>query len=346
MARQENRRRRVSVVIPVYNEGERVRGVLEPLLRCEEIEEIIVVDDGSTDNTAEIISQYKVRYLKLEKNSGKGVAMDRGVQEAKNEVILFCDGDLVGVNPQVVKELTTPVLEEQIEMFVAMQNRKSYALRFLIVFVPLLGGLRVLTKKLWNELPEYYKTGFRIEVGLNFFAKYYGKGFRFKVFSRLSQVIKEKKYGFWEGSRRRLGMMWDVLQAQLKLQFVHIPPTLANRRKFLLSSFSTFVGVCLSIIILYAVYRGPRRFLFDLFAEKLATDNDTPIIQFLFYITTLVGVDFLLLFGLTLLTINIFIFFMNFEKLLSLFRNYKNKIILSGIKQNGDSKVIQGEKRG
>lgn len=346
MARQEDRGRRVSAIIPVYNEGERVQGVLEPLLKCKEIEEIVVVDDGSTDNTAEVISKYPVKYIRLEKNGGKGAAMERGVQEAKNEVILFCDGDLLGVNPHVIRELTTPVLQDEIEMFVAMQNRKSYALRFLILFVPLLGGLRVLTKKLWNELPEYYKTGFRIEVGLNFFAKYYGKGFRFKVFPKLTQVIKEKKYGFWEGSTRRLGMMWHVLQAQLKLQFIHIPSTLTNRRKFLLSSFSTFIGVCLSIIILYAVYRGPRRFLFDLFAEKLATDTHTPIIQFLFYITTLVGVDFLLLFGITLLIINIFIFFMNFEKLLSLFRNYKNKIILSGVKQDGTSKIIQGEKRG
>ena len=83
-----------SLVVPCYNDQD----ALELLLKsynppCDNFE-MIVVDDGSTDNTAEMVKSYPVRYVRMEKNSGPAAARNRGVREAKGDVIIFCDSDI------------------------------------------------------------------------------------------------------------------------------------------------------------------------------------------------------------------------------------------------------------
>ena len=87
--------RTVSVIIPTYNYGRFVAGAIESALgqTCPSVE-VIVVDDGSTDDTAEVVGKFgeRVRYLRQE-NSGVGAARNRGVAEAVGEFIAFLDAD-------------------------------------------------------------------------------------------------------------------------------------------------------------------------------------------------------------------------------------------------------------
>lgn len=86
----------LSVVIPAYNEEERLGSTLEKiqeyLLHLEYPSEVIVVDDGSSDRTAEIARSVKV--LVNDQNSGKGFSVRRGALEARGEIVLFSDADL------------------------------------------------------------------------------------------------------------------------------------------------------------------------------------------------------------------------------------------------------------
>lgn len=90
----------ISIVIPAFNEEERLphslRKIMDYFENRNETKEIIVVDDGSTDNTAEIILNEfpDVKFIKLDKNSGKGAAIRKGMLSAKGNFILFCDADL------------------------------------------------------------------------------------------------------------------------------------------------------------------------------------------------------------------------------------------------------------
>lgn len=85
---------RVSVVLAAFNEGptiaEVVRGCRAAL---EEPCEILVVDDGSTDDTAPCAEEAGATVVRLGRNQGKGVAIRRGIAEAKGEVLLFLDAD-------------------------------------------------------------------------------------------------------------------------------------------------------------------------------------------------------------------------------------------------------------
>jgi len=89
----------LSIIIPAYNESDRIKASLQKAvdyLGNKDYEyEIIVADDGSTDDTVEIANTFheKVRAVALPKNTGKGAAVRMGMLEAKGEIRIFTDAD-------------------------------------------------------------------------------------------------------------------------------------------------------------------------------------------------------------------------------------------------------------
>jgi dolichyl-phosphate beta-glucosyltransferase len=111
---------RLSVVIPAYNEEERLGPTLERILGylsgCGYPFEVIVVDDGSTDGTAAAARRVSegrgiVRLVSNETNRGKGFSVRRGVEEARGEYILFSDADL-STPIEELRRLFPAILEE------------------------------------------------------------------------------------------------------------------------------------------------------------------------------------------------------------------------------------------
>ena len=75
----------VSIIIPAYNEENKIKDTLLGVVDIEEINEIIVVDDGSSDNTekaAKSIVNDKIKVFKLDRNRGKGYALNYGLKKA------------------------------------------------------------------------------------------------------------------------------------------------------------------------------------------------------------------------------------------------------------------------
>jgi GT2 family glycosyltransferase len=87
----------VSIIIPTFNGGTRIAGCLEALLAqtSGRDAEILVVDDGSTDNTAEVVTAYPGIRLVSQSNGGPAAARNRGALEARGGIILFTDDDCV-----------------------------------------------------------------------------------------------------------------------------------------------------------------------------------------------------------------------------------------------------------
>ncbi len=85
----------ITIIIPAYNEEKSIARCIESLLRQDYMgqKEIIVVNDGSTDRTPQIISQYPVRFLDLKNNGGKANALNEALKIAKGDIIIFSDGD-------------------------------------------------------------------------------------------------------------------------------------------------------------------------------------------------------------------------------------------------------------
>ena len=102
----------VSVIIPTYNRAHLISGAIQSVLdQTYQDFELIVVDDGSKDNTEEVVKDFpdpRIRYIRLEENRGAAAARNIGIKAAKGEYIAFQDSD---------DEWLPEKLEKQIEVF-------------------------------------------------------------------------------------------------------------------------------------------------------------------------------------------------------------------------------------
>jgi glycosyltransferase involved in cell wall biosynthesis len=163
-----------SFIIPAYNESARIRATLDRVLaHCRERgwdAEIIVVNDGSRDNTVEIVRQYaaansRLRLLENPGNRGKGYSVRNGMLHARGEVLLFSDADL-----------SSPI-EEAAKLFEAVAGGADVAI-----------GSRWLRSDLQTQRQPLYRQLFgrifnlmlRITLGLTFKDTQCG----FKAFTR------------------------------------------------------------------------------------------------------------------------------------------------------------------
>ena len=103
---------KLSVVMPVYNEKDTVLKVMESVLKEDLVYELIVVDDGSTDGTGQLLKDTKldpkVKPIFCDKNKGKGAALRAGFKEVTGEVIIVQDADME-YDPAEYKNLIIPI---------------------------------------------------------------------------------------------------------------------------------------------------------------------------------------------------------------------------------------------
>ena len=226
----------VSVIIPAHSESRTIRGVIEPMLGHPLVSEVIVVDDASSDDTAAVAREAGATVISMPENGGKAAAMSLGVAAARSDVVFFSDADIVGLTPEIVSRIVTPVTSGEYDMFVGIRGRKTYWANRLLHFTPILGGERALRKELWDHVPRTYKKNFQIEIALNFFAKLNGHRMGFTVVPGLSQLIKEKKRGLWPGLRQRLSMIADIMLVSWRIYVVLQLRLFAQRNLRALSS--------------------------------------------------------------------------------------------------------------
>ena len=222
----------ISIIIPAYNEESRIKYTLESILDIKQINEIIVVDDGSIDNTAKVVSELeneKIKFFKLDKNRGKGYALNNGLKEAmkKADIIGFLDGDL-GNTASEVEKLITPIINNECDVTIAKfpPAKKKGGLGFVknlakesvkemtgVELTSTLSGQRIFKKEvleIFDEIPFGYgvevgmtidilKNNFKIEeVLVNMTHSETGrdlKGFihRGKQFYHIKKVVRQKK---------------------------------------------------------------------------------------------------------------------------------------------------------
>ena len=105
---------KVTVIIPAFNEEENIVNVINLSKRCELVDEIIVVDNLSTDNTHKIAKEQNVTVVSCNQQ-GKGYAMETGLKHATNEILVFLDADISNYGNDVLMKLIYPIYEENFD---------------------------------------------------------------------------------------------------------------------------------------------------------------------------------------------------------------------------------------
>jgi glycosyltransferase involved in cell wall biosynthesis len=187
----------VSVIIPAYNEEQRIENTLRSVYQKEWIKELIVVDDGSTDQTATIAKKWTNHVIRLPHNAGKAFALKAGCDYATSPILLFLDADLEE-STSFAKKLVEPMWQEDVDMTIAVLPAARN------------GGFGLV--KQFAAWGIYYKTGRRLHAPLC--------GQR-----AIKKVVIEACYQGDRGFGIEVGLSLDCLLAGYTIQEVPIPFT-------------------------------------------------------------------------------------------------------------------------
>lgn len=220
----------VSAIVPTFEEGERLRPVLDVLTTYPGFTEVIVVDDSTTPDTGAVARQYPVWYLHHPGRRGKGRAMVQAVHVARGDILFFCDADIRGLSHNIITRILTPVQRGEVGMSVAVRGRGVPFITGLFArLMPrttLQAGERAVTRALWEAVPDHYKRGYHIETGLNDVATRRSFGLTYHLFPALRQTLKEEKFGFWGGLEQRWHELRELSEALLYLSRYALLPLL------------------------------------------------------------------------------------------------------------------------
>ncbi|GAB6283010.1 MAG: hypothetical protein STSR0008_17640 [Ignavibacterium sp.] len=200
----EHNYQNTTAIVCAYNEEKTILGILETLLKCTELKEIIVVNDGSTDGTSQVIKNFerfnKLRIIELPENKGKGFAMAEGITNAKSDLLVFVDADLNNFKAEYIKQLIQPLLAGKTKMVIGQptENILDYRLN---PFIALAGERSLFRKDVFPLIEQMKETRFGAETLINLYYKANNMKTLYVDLRGLVHPIKMQKYPFKKSVR-------------------------------------------------------------------------------------------------------------------------------------------------
>ena len=211
----------ISCIICAFNEAPRIAAVLAVASVHSLLSEVIVVDDGSTDDTAAIVRRFpSVKLISHPVNQGKSIAMATGVLAAQHELLMLLDADLTGLAVEHITALAVPVLSGKSD--VSLSLRQNSLLIFRAIGLDFVSGERVIRKDLLSEVLEemHGLPRFGIEVFMN--RRIIARQLSIAVthWPAVTQSRKTEKLGYWKGIRAEWRMLADLFQVAYPLALI------------------------------------------------------------------------------------------------------------------------------
>lgn len=226
---------KVTSVIPALNEAERITPVLEAVLAAAMVDEVLVVSDGSTDDTYERALRVPgVRAVELARNVGKAGAMRYGAENTDSDVIVFLDADLQGLRPEHVDGIVSPVARGDSEMCVGIFRGGRLLTDLAQKIAPVISGQRAIRRDMFLAIPEIERVRMGVEIALTRWARYNDIRVSTVVLDGVTHTMKEEKLGAVKGFASRLMMYSDIGRVMLdgsRLKKARAPRTHADQER-------------------------------------------------------------------------------------------------------------------
>lgn len=206
---------KISVIIPAYNEEATIGNIIKTVKKISKIDSIIVVSDGSTDQTVEIARSLNVYVYEMKENIGKSGAIKKGFENTDSEILLFLDADLIGLSIKHIYSLVNPIINDLADMTVGIFNKGRFITDLSQFIMPYLSGQRAMKREIISLIPELDLLKFGLEIAITKTVKKYNYRVAKVKLNNLTHIMKEEKYGLVEGTKKRWQMYLDIIK-QLK----------------------------------------------------------------------------------------------------------------------------------
>lgn len=199
-------------LIPAHNEADRIAGVLAAVLGHPMIGSVVVVDDGSGDDTAAIAQAAGVQVLRLWPNRGKSAALAEALRHVRTSHVVLLDADLTGLSATDLSRLIAPVAEGRADVALSLRGNAPRVWHWL--GVDYITGERVLP--MWLIRPILPGMTALPRFGLEVFLNTHIQAARLSVaivrWRTVASPSKAAKAGWRAGIRADIGMMRDILR--------------------------------------------------------------------------------------------------------------------------------------
>lgn len=182
------KKRTITALIPAYNEEKGIINVLKLVKQCAFIDEIIVINDGSTDQTFSLINKTSfIKIINLKKNHGKGFAIAVGIKKAKNDIVVFIDADLLNLKIFQIEKLIKFIVNGRYHVSIGYPD--FYKIDHLLK--PISGERAYFKKDLIPYLKEMKRKGYGLELYLNYIFR--NKNTKIFPLKGVTNLLKQNK---------------------------------------------------------------------------------------------------------------------------------------------------------
>ena len=201
----------ITVLIPALNEAKTIANVVK-VASDAGFKNILVISDGSSDETAQLARTAGAEVLELYPNRGKGGAVKAGALKASTAYVLLLDADLLNLKVQHLTAMLEPVVQKRADTTAGLFVGGGIITDFGNRATPQWSGQRVIPRATILAAKNLETAGYGIEIAINDQIAAENLRLEYIDLVGVSQVIKEQKLGLVAGIARRIKMYWQILR--------------------------------------------------------------------------------------------------------------------------------------